>query len=283
MTERANEDLDLSQNFHGLFEPTSTSPADYAPRNFVKIAVFRNSAVGWVKAAHEFHPSELRDTEELFNMFGGGFYEVWARDEKGKIYTKALHRLDGAPKPMAPKAVGSDGKQVGGEEAGSHSGNGNGQPMGGNGRMAPPGMDPMMWYQSERDREDRQREREDAREQRRLDSERSDRQMQLIATMMTGMVSAMAQMGGNKESSADLMRAAAEIGKMAQPAAVVSTPFGEVLALNEQIEKAAAKRTPATPEEPTSEIINAIASAATPIVQAMVAKSAGLPTMPVTG
>lgn len=84
---------------HELFPSQDESPAPVVE----KILVTRLDGGSMKYAPHSFAPEELPDLEALFSLFGGGRYELIARDAK-KITARRAYELAGPSLPFVESA-----------------------------------------------------------------------------------------------------------------------------------------------------------------------------------
>lgn len=87
--------------YHPLFavEGDEEEPDAEAP-DIQEIWVQRKENGKYVTAPRSFQPSELMSLAQIFGEFGGGEYQLVARDSKKRIVRRVLHSLPGASKPM---------------------------------------------------------------------------------------------------------------------------------------------------------------------------------------
>ena len=87
--------------YHGLFLPEDgVSADDYEPEPIMQIEVTRRDPSGPKRIPRAFAPGEIPNHQALYDLFGGGVYELLARRSNGQTYAKRLITLAGAPKPI---------------------------------------------------------------------------------------------------------------------------------------------------------------------------------------
>lgn len=89
--------------YHPLFPPPDGADEDAYPPNATTIAsinVIRHSAKGQDWCPRTFQPYELPDLATLAHLFGGGFFELVAKDGKGRVLRRVRYPISGDPKPF---------------------------------------------------------------------------------------------------------------------------------------------------------------------------------------
>lgn len=87
--------------YHGLFLPEDgVSADDYEPEPIMQIEVTRRDPSGPKRIPRAFAPGEIPNHQALYDLFGGGVYELLARRSNGQTYAKRLITLAGASKPI---------------------------------------------------------------------------------------------------------------------------------------------------------------------------------------
>lgn len=82
---------------HPLFLPREE---DDEPKEVVKIHVTRHEGGRQVWCPRLFEASELQSLEDIFEMFGGGHYELIARDSRSKMSDRRRYELPGKSRPL---------------------------------------------------------------------------------------------------------------------------------------------------------------------------------------
>lgn len=131
--------------FHPLFLPKE-GDADFAPpSDFDSVSIFitRFSANGPEEAPRDYLLSEIPNRQTLFEMFGGGRYELEARTNLGQFYARRGLSLAGPSKPLvapppkdetqpspgAPNDLGAIAGMMGGQGGGAVAALASGNPM----------------------------------------------------------------------------------------------------------------------------------------------------------
>jgi hypothetical protein len=254
----------LKREFHPLFMPEPDGPKDFEPEEFTKILVKRLAAYGPLargerspaQAMRLYTPEELDTLERFMQTFGGGSYEVRALMDNGRMYARRWLNVPGDSKSLVPDLDGPGGTAP--------------PPLPAPGQAAA-GVDPMTALLISL-----------MGESRREGAQMMQAMMQMQAqqtTAMMGVIAAVVQGSGNKESLADMMRGFAELAKSSQPPTPLQTgadAIKDTLATAKLIREEVAANTPAAkePEETTSQIIRTVGEMAIPIVSQVLEKQA---------
>ncbi len=265
--------MDLNREYHPLFPQKPDSPDDYEPEEFAKIQVIRLAAFGpisreergSVRCPRLYAPDELASFERFHEEFGGGSYEVQALRADGRFYQRRTFVLPGNSKPLAPdlsKTSSAAAPELG--FTGASTG-------------APDSMLAIVMQ---------------------MGSKSEERTMTMMTTMITMIVQMMGQSaqanaqstqammgvvasiiaasGGNKESTADLMRGFADMMRANAPAVDPMSALKSTLEASKLIrEESEAARPPEGPqEESTSSLLRVAGEIAGPIFMKM-AEGAG--------
>lgn len=93
--------VDADIPVHSLFPPSEDDdPNDYVPIDVQEIVVQRKEAGKYITAPRAFMADELKDVNSLYAEYGGGEYQLIARDSKKIIRARRLYILPGPSKPM---------------------------------------------------------------------------------------------------------------------------------------------------------------------------------------
>lgn len=88
---------------HNLFLSLSGDDDDESEGPEIHLLyVRRKESIGWLYIPGEFTPDELPDIGTLYARFGGGSYEIIARNSRGQITARQIWELAGAPLPLVP-------------------------------------------------------------------------------------------------------------------------------------------------------------------------------------
>jgi len=94
---------------HPLFLPETEDDELFPAERIHKIYVKRfEKHGGATNAPRGYGPAELRDEQVLFEMFGGGSYELFARTAKGQILGRSTITLPGKSKPLDGQPIYDD-------------------------------------------------------------------------------------------------------------------------------------------------------------------------------
>ena len=94
----------MKTNEHPLFPPTDEDD-DPPEVEYIHVSRFENGRTPW--CAHKFAPEELTELEEIADMFGGGMYELIAKNGP-RISAKRRYEIAGRQKPLIFGAVGTE-------------------------------------------------------------------------------------------------------------------------------------------------------------------------------
>lgn len=152
-------------SFHPLFPPEDEH---HKPIAIKAIYVKRFETSGMVSALRPFAPEELQSEQDLFQMFGGGTYQLQARDERGRVDRTVRITIPGPKKSMLGDVAIEDAPPAMAPRPSESMGHG------GTGSTV---LDYLL-MQNQELREERKAAREEAarREEREREREREDRQ-----------------------------------------------------------------------------------------------------------
>lgn len=253
--------MNLDSEYHPLFLPQPGGREDYEPEAFSRIRIFRAEPAGVVQCPRDYLPEEIADAQALADQFGGGVYELWALHKNGQLYARRTVRLPGAPKPLGVPAVTHDqAPSVAAPAASAGPGL--------------PSMDPLVAFIL-------QSTREQAAQMMQLQQAQQTQTLSIMATM----IQAMAQMQGNRESPADMLRSFAELTKAQQaPAAPQgASAIRDVLETSRLIREEAERARPEPPPPPEPDPTDTVAKligAVGPVLMALAPNPAPPPAPP---
>jgi hypothetical protein len=92
----------MKTNEHPLFPPLDDDE-DPPEVEYIHVSRFENGRNPW--CSHKFAPEELQDLEEISDLFGGGMYELIAKNGP-RISAKRRYEIAGRSKPLVFGAVG---------------------------------------------------------------------------------------------------------------------------------------------------------------------------------